>query len=183
MTHRAAAGRYAKALFDVVLMQGDVEQVLRQLQDFADLVAGNAALTQVFANPAIPAAKKRGIVEALLARAAAITPALARLLLLLADRDRLVLLPDLAAVYRDRVLDHQNVIRGEVLTAVPLDADRLARLAGSLTRATGRQVVLEPRLDASIIGGVVTQLGSTVFDGSIRTQLRNLRAQLVESGL
>ena len=183
MTSRAAALRYARALFDVAQKEADVQQVQAQLEAFAALVTANPALAHTFGNPAIPAAKKRAVVEALVARAGAMTSALAKLLLLLASRDRLALLPDLAAAYRERVLDHLQVIRGEVRSAMPLAADRLTALEQSLARATGRRVVLEAKVDPAIIGGVVTRLGSTVFDGSVTTQLEKLKQTLVEGGI
>jgi F-type H+-transporting ATPase subunit delta len=104
------------------------------------------------------------------------------LILLLADRDRQVLLSDLASAYRDRLLDHQRVIRGSITTAVALDEQKLRLLEQGLSRATGRKVILESTVDPSIIGGVVTRLGSTVYDGSVTTQLNRLKESLIESG-
>ena len=93
MTSRAAGIRYARALFDVALKEADVQQVGRDLREFAGIVAGNDALSKVLSNPAIPAAQKRGIVDELLQRAGTASPIVAKLLRLLADRDRLALLP------------------------------------------------------------------------------------------
>lgn len=180
MTGRAAAGRYARALFDVVRSGGDVQAVQRELEQFVDLVAQHDALARAFANPAIPAAKKRAIVQALLEKSGPMTPALSKLLLLLADRDRLPLLADVAAMYRSRVLDHLKIVRGEIVTAAPLAPDAVERLRGSLGALTGREVVLETRVDPSIIGGAVTRIGSTVFDGSITTQLQKMKQALIE---
>jgi F-type H+-transporting ATPase subunit delta len=183
MTSRAAAARYARALFDVARKEADVEQVQRDVEAFAGLVRTNAALAQTFGNPAIPVAKKRAIVEALLARSGKIAPVVAKLLLLLASRDRLVLLPEMAAAYRERVLDHLQVVRGEVRSAIPLTPDRIKALERSLAIATGRRVMLDATVDPSIVGGVVTRLGSTVFDGSVTTQLEKLKETLIESGI
>lgn len=180
MTSRAAATRYARALFDVVLAEGNVESVQGELQGFADLVTANPPLASTFGNPAIPAARKRGVVEALVARAGAISTPLRKLLLLLADRDRLMLLPDVAAAYRERLLAHQRVLRGEVTTAAPLAAEQLRRLEEGLGQATGRRVILDARVDPSIIGGAVTRIGSTVYDGSVTTQLQRMKQALVE---
>jgi F-type H+-transporting ATPase subunit delta len=93
-----------------------------------------------------------------------------------------VLLADLASAYRDRLLDHQRVIRGNVTTAVALNEQKLRLLEQGLSRATGRKVILESTVDPSIIGGVVTRLGSTVYDGSVTTQLNRLKESLIESG-
>ena len=182
MTNRAAALRYARALFDVAKKESNVEQVQQQLEAFVQLVTQNPALAQAFGNSAIPAAKKRAVVEALLARGGAVAPVLSKLLMLLAASDRLTLLPDLSAAYRERVLDHLQVVRGEVRSAMPLSADRMKALERSLAQATGRRVILDAKVDPAIIGGVVTRLGSTVFDGSVTTQLEKLKHTLVESG-
>jgi F0F1-type ATP synthase delta subunit len=80
MTSRAAGTRYARALFDVALKEADVEQAGRDLAAFARLVAGHEVLTRVLSNPAIPAARKRGVVEQLLARAGGISPVVVKLL-------------------------------------------------------------------------------------------------------
>lgn len=182
MTTRTAATRYARALFDVALKEGaDVQQVGRDLSAFATLVGEHEQLSRVFSNPAVPAPKKRGIVEDLLARAGTVPPTLRRLLLLLADRDRLALLPQLASAYRIRLLDHAQVVRAEVTTAMALPADRLAALTAGLARATGRDVQIENRVDPGIIGGAITRIGSTVYDGSLTRQLQKMKESLSQA--
>jgi F-type H+-transporting ATPase subunit delta len=184
MRSTAAATRYARALFDVVLKEtpANVEKALADVQGFADLFTQNAVLAGVLGNPAIPAAKKRAVAQALLERAGAIAPPVAKVILLLAEKDRLALVPDIAKAYRERLMDHLNIVRGEVTTAVPLADDKLRVLEQGLAKATGRKVVLESRVDASIIGGAVTRLGSTVYDGSITTQLEKMKQALIEAG-
>jgi F-type H+-transporting ATPase subunit delta len=176
MTSRAAGTRYARALFDVALKEADIQQVGRDLTGFAELVAGNDLLARVLSNPAIPAARKRAVVEQLLARAGGVSPVVIKLLGLLADR--LILLPDIAAAYRNRLMEQARVVRAEVVTAVPLPADRVAALQRGLAGATGRDVQLETRVDASIIGGAITRLGSTVYDGSVSRQLEKMKEAL-----
>jgi len=178
MTSRAAAARYARALFDVALKEGDVQQAGRDLQDFAQLVAGHESLPKILANPAIPAPKKRALIEQLIARAGSLSPIVAKLLLLLADRDRLVLLPEIAAAYQHRLMDHAKVVRAEVVTAVGLPDDRVTALQQGLANATGRQVHLESRVDPSIIGGAIARVGSTVYDGSVTRQLEKMKETL-----
>ena len=182
MTSGAAAGRYARALFDVIQKEGgDLEQAQSDLQQFVDLFAQHPALQSTLANPAIPASKKQAVARALLDRAGSISPVAAKMIVLLAERDRLMLLPDIARSYSDRLMDHLKVIRGEVTTAMALPAERLRALEQGLAQATGRKVILESRVDPSIIGGVVTRLGSTVYDGSITTQLQKLKQSLIEA--
>lgn len=180
MTARAAAARYARALFDVVVKDGDPKQVERELAGFADLARDHSALAHAFANPAIPAPRKRAVVEQLLERAK-LTSAVSKLLLLLAERDRLTLLPDVVEAYRSRLLDHLRVVRAEITTAVPLAQDRRTAIERSLAKTTGRQVTLTARVDPSVIGGAVAKVGSVVYDGSVARQLEKLKEKLAEA--
>ena len=75
-------------------------------------------------------------------------------------------------------MDHQNVVRAQIVTAVALPPDRVTALADGLKRATGRNVQVETRVDAAIIGGAVARIGSTVYDGSITRQLERMRETL-----
>jgi F-type H+-transporting ATPase subunit delta len=178
MTSRAAGIRYARALFDVAQKEADIEQAGRDLAAFAGLVAGSDALNRALSSPVIPAARKRAVVDQLLAKAGPIAPVVVKLLGLLADRDRLGLLPDIAAAYRNRLMEHAKVVRAEVVTAVPIPADRVAALQRGLAGATGRDVQLEARVDPSIIGGAITRIGSTVYDGSVTRQLEKMKDAL-----
>ena len=184
MTSGAAASRYARALFDVLVKESaaNIEKAQTELQQFSDLYGQNPGLAVALGNPAIPASKKVAVVKAILEKAGAVTPAVGKLFLLLAERDRLVLLPELARAYRERVMDYQQVVRGDVTTAVALPPEKLRAIEQGLQRATGRKVVLESKVDPSIIGGVVTRLGSTVYDGSVTTQLQKMKQALVEAG-
>jgi F-type H+-transporting ATPase subunit delta len=182
MTSRSAATRYARALFDVALAERlDVQQVERELAEFSSAVAGHEMLSRVLSNPAVPTPRKRAVVTEVIARAGAMTPAVSKLLVLMADRDRLALLPQVVAAYRARLLEHAKVVRAEVTTAVPLPADRLSALQSGLARATGRDVRLESRVDPAIIGGAVTRIGSTVLDGSITRQLQKMKDSLTQA--
>jgi F-type H+-transporting ATPase subunit delta len=178
MTSRGSATRYARALFDVVKKEGDVQQAGRELSAFANLVSSHEMLARTLANPAIPVQRKRGVVEQLLSRAGALSPVVSKLLMLLADRDRLALLPEIATAYEARLMDEAQVVRAQVTTAVELPSDRVSQLQQGLARATGRQVQLETRVDPSIIGGAVARIGSTVYDGSVTTQLEKVKERL-----
>ena len=121
MTNRTAANRYARALFDVARAERvDLQRVERELEDFAQLLATNEALNRALTNPAVPAPKKRAAVQQLIARDAGFLPPVTKLLLMLAERDRLAILPDIVESYRSRLMDHLNVVCAEVVTAVPL---------------------------------------------------------------
>ena len=87
----------------------------------------------------------------------------------------------MSEVYRERLLSHRNIVRAAVTSAAPLAAENIARLEASLRTMTGKNVQVETAVDPSIIGGIITRIGSTVYDGSIRTQLTRMRQQLVEN--
>jgi len=178
MTSRTAANRYARALFDVAAKEGDVQQAGRDLKGFATLVAGNEMLGRTLSNPAIPVQNKRGVVEQLLQHAGSISPIVTKLLLMLAERDRLALLPELVTAYETRLMENARVVRAQLTTAMELPPDRIAALQQGLARATGREVQLETRVDPSIIGGAVARVGSTVYDGSVTTQLQKVKERL-----
>jgi F-type H+-transporting ATPase subunit delta len=179
VTSRGAAGRYARALFDITLAEGrDLTGAGRELSEFARLLTSNGALGRALTNPAIPASRKRNVVEALIAKAGSLQPALAKLLLLLGERDRLALVPDVADAYDSRLMDHLKVVRAEVVTAIDLPPDRIAALKQNLATATGRDVQLATRVDPEIIGGAVARLGGTVYDGSIARQLQRIKETL-----
>ena len=180
MTSGAAAGRYARALFDVAQKeQTDLEQLHEQLAGFVHVVTTNEPLLRALTNPAVPIAKKRAVVDALLARAVRMPPILAKTIRMLADRDRLGLLPQIAAAFDARLMEHRRVVRAEVVTAMALPPDRVAALKDGLGRATGREVQLATRVDPSILGGAVARIGSTVFDGSVTRQLEKLKDTLI----
>src|SRR5687767_9767966 len=109
MSTRASAARYATALFDVAIKEANPEQAEQELTAFADLVREHADLQKVLVNPAIPAANKRATVQQIVDRLQPSAP-VRKLLLLLAERDRFELLPDMVAVYHERVMEHLKVI-------------------------------------------------------------------------
>lgn len=178
MTSRTAAIRYARALFDVSLAEKvDLTEVADRIGGFVDLIERNEPLRTVLFNPAIPAPRKRAAVGELL-KLAPVPPVVSKLLLLLAERDRLMILHDLVDAYRQRLLQHQNVVSAQVTTAAPLAADRVQAIEKSLAEATGRKVRLSALVDPSIIGGIITRIGSTVYDGSITGHLARMKQKL-----
>jgi F-type H+-transporting ATPase subunit delta len=177
MTTRTSATRYARALLDVLLKESTVEQGVRDLAEVSALLQQFPELQRAFTTPTIPAARKRALVQELLPKLSLSAP-VGKLLLMLAERDRLVLLPDLIEVYRERVEDLQQIVRAQVTTAAPLAPERLTMLQQRLAQATGRTVKLTTKVDPSIIGGVRAQIGGTVYDGSIATQLESFRQKL-----
>ncbi len=180
VTTKTAANRYARALFDVgVKEHADLQVIEQQLAAFVDLIRQHDTLERVLFNPAVPAPRKRAAVAALV-KGAGFLSMVEKLLVLLGGRDRLVLLPDLLATYRDRLLDHQNIVRADVATAAPLAPDRANAIERSLARVTGRTVRLSTRVEPALIGGIVARVGGTVYDASVSMQLQKMRQRLIE---
>ena len=179
MSRRSSAARYARALFDVTIKESDPIAADKDLAGFVDLVQRNQDLQRMLANPVVSASAKRAVVQQLLERSTPVPP-VAKLLLLLASRGRLELVSDVLDIYRERLMEHRQVIQAEVTTAAPLPPERLSELQQRLAKITGRIVTMTTRIDQAIIGGVVTRIGGTVYDGSVATQLAKVRERLSE---
>jgi F-type H+-transporting ATPase subunit delta len=178
VTKKTAAARYARAVLDVAMKEkADLDQIERELAAFADLFTAHPALAKVMLNPAVPVARKRAAIAELVGRTQ-VPSILAKLLTVLAERDRLELLPDLLASYRERLMDHHKVVRAEVTTAAPIDAARVDAIRRSLAAVTGRTVTVSTKLDPAIIGGIVARVGSTVYDASVTRQLARMKERL-----
>src|SRR5215218_4142455 len=115
MSTRASAARYARALFDVALQEGTLDRADRDLTTVADLLQQQTDLQTVLINPAVPAARKRSLLDAIVPRLELSGP-VAKTLLLLADRDRFAMFPDLLAAFRDRLREHRQIVEAEVTT-------------------------------------------------------------------
>ena len=179
MTNSVAATRYALALLEVSRTDADPERVERELSAFVALTASHPSLARSLVTPGIPLSKKRALMTELLPRLGDVLPVTGRLLALLADRDRLSLLAEILDVYRDRLMELRGVVRACVTTASELPPERLAAIAATLESATGKQVEVETGVDAALLGGMVTQIGSTVYDGSIAGHLARLRSRFL----
>jgi F-type H+-transporting ATPase subunit delta len=180
MSLRTSANRYAKALFDVALQEkADVKKIDQDLTAVAETFASNSDVLLVARRTGLPMEKRMALVTTI-ADQLGLTPQVKKLLVMLTERQGLELVPDLVEAYRERLLDHLNIVRGEVATAAPLSPEKTKALQDRLSQATGKNVELSVRVDPSLIGGVVARIGSTVYDGSVRTQLKRLRAELTE---
>jgi F-type H+-transporting ATPase subunit delta len=180
MSVRTSATRYAKALLDVALQESDPAIIEQDLTSVARAMAESADLRRALTSPGIPQQIRVNVAGALTAAIGVQAP-VAKLVKMLADRGRLDLVPAMSEVYRERLLTHRNIVRATVTSAAPLTAEKQERLEASLRAMTGKNVQVEAAVDPSIIGGIVTRIGSTVYDGSIRTQLTKMRQQLVEN--
>jgi F-type H+-transporting ATPase subunit delta len=174
---RTLADRYAAALADVALAENAAEKIRGELADFLGLLREAPQLGTLLTSPAVPRAGKRSVAEALVKRMGA-SRTLRNFLFVVLDHRRTRLLPDIQEAL-DRQLDERlGVTRAEVTSARPLPQPDQARLQAVLSRLTGRRVEAEYRLDPELIAGTVVRIGSTIYDGSVRTRIEKLRHQL-----
>jgi len=179
MSMRSSAARYARALLDITITESDPVAAEKDLAAFVDLVQRHPDLQRTLANPVVSATAKRAVVQQLLERSQPTAP-VGKLLLLLASRGRIELVPTVLDVYRERLMEHRQVIQAEVTTAAPLAPERVSELQQRLAKITGRAVTMTTKVDQAIIGGIVTRIGGTVYDGSVATQLAKVRDRLTE---
>jgi F-type H+-transporting ATPase subunit delta len=180
LTAGTVARRYARALADVAAAGGELERVQGELEGFDRLLADRREVGQFLRNPGVPrpaaiqAADR--IAEAM--GAGALTRRFLRLLLQAGRLEALRPILDAYAALADQRLGR---LRAEVVTAVALPEAQLAQLRERLGQVTGRQVYLTVRQDPSLLGGLVTRIGSQVYDGSLKTQLARMRHALLET--
>lgn len=171
------ARRYAKALFSLAVEKGRVEAWSESLLGLGKALEAAPELRDVLQNPAYAREQKRAIVQKL-AEAAKLDAEPANLLFLLGDRNRLGSLKDVVAAYGELADLELGRLRAKVTSAVALDEAAIAAIAERLSAATKKKVLVERAVDPAILGGVVAQVGSLVYDGSVRTQLEDLRTAL-----
>ena len=175
MQNVSIARRYARALLEVAGANAD--QVVTQLDALNGLLSLSTELFDVVSNPAYTRTDRMAVLEKLLPLVGAGTE-LSNTMRLLNDRNRLEELPNLARVYRDMVDAKLGRVRSKVTSAVALTADQQKKLADSLKALTQKEVVLETAVDPALIGGATAQVGSMLYDGSLRAQLAELGASL-----
>jgi F-type H+-transporting ATPase subunit delta len=174
----AVANRYARALADVLGPQGDYRGILSELEDFAATYRQSAELRNVFESPAVPLRDRTKVLTAILERmrTAALTVNFLRVLV---ANYRMSLIDQVEQAFRKIAYDRLGVTEVRIESAVTLsDAEREA-LRGRFAEITGRQVELEFHLNPELLGGVVAQIQSTVYDGSVRGGLERIRQQLM----
>lgn len=178
MSVETVARRYALALADVVAKSNEAETVKTELKQWEAMMIANAELSNAFRNPAINHASKEKVLENLIAKAKP-SRTTANFLRVLLRNSRLTELPQINAKFASVLEERSGAVAAKVVSARPLSPEEQAELQKSLSKLTGKQVSLNLDIDQNIIGGVVTTIGSTVYDGSVKTQLENLRQQLI----
>jgi len=177
----AAAERYAKALFSLASDAGTIPATGQELGRLIEAMEQVPALRDVLVRPLYPAAERRAALRAVGERLGLSTLVL-HFGSFLIDQRRTRDIEGIHAHYLRLAEEAAGRVRGEVVSAAPLDAGQLERLRTALARQTGRTVDLEVRVEPALLGGVVARVGDLVFDGSLRTQLAQLRASLTGEG-
>jgi F-type H+-transporting ATPase subunit delta len=177
MSVQTVARRYGSALADVVIERGEAREVQEELAAWERLFQSSENLQEVFRNPTIALAQKRAVLNKLIERARP-RPTTVNFLKVLLQNQRLT---DLAAINRKfaEVLDvRAGLLAAIVTTARPVPADSQQQLRTTLSSMTGSNVRVDFTTDAELIGGLVTRIGSTVYDGSVRNHLQQIKEKM-----
>lgn len=171
------ARRYAKALVELCNESKNHAVIGKQLESFRDTWQSSPELQSVLKSSKATLADKKEILQKIFARFL-FAPTTRNFLLVLLEHQRLDLVGEMVAAFAEMMDELGGRVRATVTSAVPLEKGEIGRIQSALARLTGKQVMLEARVDPALIGGVVTTVGNMVLDGSIRTQLASMRDQL-----
>lgn len=177
MVNVSVARRYARALLEAG-GSADADRVVAQLESLQELVQSRPELRDFFADPTYTTAQTRAVMDVLIKELPVDAEPLPRFLRLLIDRRRLASLPDIARQFRDLADERGGRIRGKVVSATPLAKETLMQLEHALASLTHSKVLLQTEVDPSVLGGVSAQVGSVLYDGTLRTGLDEIRRAL-----
>ncbi|HZW37365.1 MAG TPA: ATP synthase F1 subunit delta [Candidatus Deferrimicrobiaceae bacterium] len=177
MTGSALARRYARAMLDIGREEGQVRRVLSEVERFAGLLDDAPDLREVLEASHINRRDKQAALEGTVSQAGYL-PVTMNFLRLLVDKRRMNILPQILSELRRMVEELEGIERVEVVSAAPLPETEREFLKSVLEKRTGKRIELEETLDPAVLGGMVVKVGSTVYDGSVRTQLFQIRENL-----
>ncbi len=178
MPKRASGKWYAQAIFDLALQKGVLEDCQAGLEKMAELSRDESFMILI-ENPKLPFEAKESLLKEKLAE---VHPFILNLARLLANKEAFRLAGDILDQYRLLYDSHRGIEHAEVATAIPIDDKDKEAISKRVEEVIGRSVVLDERVDPSIIGGFVARVGDMVIDGSVRQNLETLRRKLVEGG-
>lgn len=178
MSVEIVARRYGSALADVVLKSGETDTVRTELTQWSTMIDANADLHDAFSNPSIPHAQKEKLLASLLERTHP-SRTTANFLRVLLRNGRLTEISAINERFAVELEERSGIVAADVISARELPQSERSELQSKLEQLTGKRVNLSFNIDPNLIGGVITRVGSTVYDGSVRTRLENLREQLI----
>ena len=179
MTNRKLAGRYAQALFASLSEVRSAEQAEQFLTALAEAMTRSEALRDALLNPAFSQAKRKAVLFAI-AQGQAMPPEIRNLLDAVVEHGRVEALPEIAQVFREVREQASGTVPATLTTASPLSPDLHIRARRALERLTGLKVRLSLDVEPGMLGGAIARIGSTVYDGSLRAQLAELRRRMAE---
>ena len=177
MRSSAAARRYARALFALAEETGAIEQIRGEIARIAALFDADRALRDALFRPLHPVAERRAVLRSLCERLS-LAPIVRNFFAYAIDQRRLVDFDAIRTEYEQLADAAAGLVKARVTAAAPLDDAQRSRLQSALAARTGRNVELEVSIDPALIAGAVATVGNVVFDGSLRTQLQQLRDTL-----
>ena len=174
---KSASLQYANALADIALEQGVAEPVTKQLRDFSAIYGGSAELRNFLSSPAVTREAKHRVIEKLLGRMGA-SKFLRNFLFVVVDNRRTQVLPGIIAAFQEVMRQRQGIVEAHISSATELNSAQKAQVESTLERLTGKRVETKFSLEPNLLGGAVLRVGDTVYDGSLRTRLQELRVRL-----
>ncbi len=180
MKNLKIARRYAKAMLLIGEGDGQAEVYREELGGFSDLLTANPELDAAICNPVYDSAGRKNVLNAVV-KQSGVSAVTASFLLLLFDKGRIGYIQAINDVYKELADELKGVARASVAAAAELSDETVEKIRSGLGRLTGKEVVLTVSQDPALIGGIVTRIGDLVLDGSIRTQLLNLKETLKRS--
>ncbi|MGD9017153.1 MAG: ATP synthase F1 subunit delta [Desulfobacterales bacterium] len=177
MKNLAIARRYAKALLLIGKDNGQADDYRSELEGFAGLIASEKTLEQAINNPLYTAQDRKRVLMAVLDKIN-VSDVMRAFLLLLFDKGRFPFLEQISAFYKELADELKGIARATLVSATELSSDAVDKIRATLSNRTGKDIILDVQQDPELIGGIVTKIGDLVLDGSIRTQLLNMRETL-----
>jgi F-type H+-transporting ATPase subunit delta len=166
--------RYARAFFEIASEEKQLERYYNEINQFASIIAQNKALGEFLANPVFEQESKKGVVENIIGKLK-LSVMTVNFLKLLVDKRRIDVLPDIVFFYRQLMDESLKKVRVNLKTAFPLSSEMQAYITSRLEKVTGRKVEVSVEKDPDLLGGIVIGVGDTLYDGSIKNQLNNMR--------
>jgi F-type H+-transporting ATPase subunit delta len=174
---RSASLQYANALADIAVAQGAASAATKQLNDFGAVFGDSAELRNFLSSPAVTREAKHGVIEKITSRMRA-SKILRNFLFIIVDRQRTHMLPEIIAAFQEVIRRRQGIAGAEISSAVALSAGQKTEFRKTLERLTGKRVEPKYSLDPALLGGAVVRIGDTIYDGSLRNRLNDLRVRL-----
>jgi F-type H+-transporting ATPase subunit delta len=177
MVTGSLARRYAKAVFDIGTQQGDLAKLGQDIRSLAKAMRESKELDTALTNPAIRRSDRKKVIDGLL-QSIGVQTASRNLVYILLEGERMGTLPGISRALDEMIEAQAGRVTAEVISAKPLDPSQLSQINAALEKLSGKKVSVTTRQDPELLGGVVAKVGDTVYDGSLRTQLRTLRDEL-----